>query len=74
MNCMERTDETGDGAFAAADHGELLAVFDIVYYDPADNAGGSRGVGVECCEEGAETGVQSRAAVEAEPAEPDKDL
>jgi hypothetical protein len=74
MDYKEHTDKPGDGAFAAADHGELLAVFDVVNCDPADNAGGSRGVGVECCEEGAETGVQSRASVEAEPAEPDKDL
>ena len=53
------TNESGDGAFAATNHGEFLAVLKVVHHDPADDTSGCRGVGVKGGEHSSETGVKS---------------
>ena len=66
-------DEAGDGARAGADDGEVALGADVVDKDPAEDAEGGGGVGVKGGQHGADCAVEGGTAVEAEPAEPDKD-
>ena len=66
-------DQTGDGTRAGADDGEAALGADVVNENPAEDAEGGGGVGVEGSQHGADCAVESGTAVEAEPSEPNKD-
>lgn len=66
-------DQTGDGARAGTDDGEAALGADVVDEDPAEDAEGGGGVGVEGGQHGADGAVQRGTAVETEPSEPDED-
>lgn len=67
------TDQTSDGTRAGTDDGEAAFGADVVDEDPAEDAEGGGDMGVEGGSHGADRSIQGRAAVEAEPAEPDED-
>lgn len=67
------TDQTGDSAGASTHNRELALVADEINSDPAEDTSGSCDVGIEGSEHGADSCVEGRTTIEAEPTEPDED-
>ena len=65
-------DETGDGTRACTNEREVTLAADVVDSDPTKDSEACCGVGVEGCHHGADGGVESRSAVEAEPTKPNE--
>ena len=65
-------DETGDGARAETDDGPFLLEA-VIEQHPGDGTRGCGEVGDDASHDGAEVRGEGRAAVEAEPAHPEKD-
>lgn len=61
--CWCDADETGNGAAASSNDGELALVSDVIDEDPAEDTGRCGGVGVECSHHGPHRAVESRSTL-----------